>query len=232
VYATRMNNEKDSEGYNEAYVRAKQAQSRSGALNPTPNIPTDEHPRLPPGQVETKKFPILDLGIRPSLARYSLWKLEVRGLVENPIHFGIDEVKKLHSGPMTADFHCVTRWSRYDITWTGVPFKIILDLVKPHDDAQFVTFHAFDGYTTNVALEELKKKDVIIAYELEGEEIPPEHGGPIRMIIPHLYGWKSAKFLTGIEFMDHDEPGFWEVRGYSNNARPWIEERYDSQNQP
>ncbi|MBI2055153.1 MAG: molybdopterin-dependent oxidoreductase, partial [Candidatus Sungbacteria bacterium] len=152
---------------------------------------------------------------------------------------------------ITADFHCVTRWSRYDLHWSGVPFSKIMELVKPRLSAnphtkreqlesmnfssvsprsgvgvKFIVFHSFDKYTTNVTLDDVMQKNVIVATKLEGGEIPPEHGGPIRMILPHLYGWKSAKFLTAIEFVDEDKPGFWEVRGYSNRARPWIEERY------
>ncbi|MBI4134584.1 MAG: molybdopterin-dependent oxidoreductase [Candidatus Sungbacteria bacterium] len=212
----------ESREYNEAYIKAKKQQvkahtaiSHAGGEN-----------RLPPGQVKTQAFPILDLGVRPSRERYPKWTLEVFGRVENPFALDLEKIKALAKETITADFHCVTRWSRYDLHWKGIPFSKIIELAKPEPAAQFVVFHSFDKYTTNVPFSELLKENVIVATELESKEIPPEHGGPIRMIIPHLYGWKSAKFLTRIEFLDHDEPGFWEVRGYSNSAHPWSEERY------
>lgn len=209
--------------YNEAYIKVKEAQAARHAESHPAEASKD---RLPPGQIETKGFPILDLGIRPSLERYPRWTLELFGNVENPVTLKIGEIHKLADRDITADFHCVTRWSRYDLNWSGVPFKKIIELTKPRDSMQFIVFHSFDGYTTNVTLEGVMMPNVIVATKLEGKEIPPEHGGPIRMIIPHLYGWKSAKFLTKIEFLDEDRPGFWEVRGYSNAARPWLEERY------
>lgn len=212
----------DEPQYNEAYIRAKKQQA--GAHAEVSHAESKN--RLPPGQIETKGFPILDLGIRPSLERYPRWTLEIKGNIENPVTLSADQIKGLANQSITADFHCVTRWSRFDLHWQGIPFSKIIELAKPKPEVQFVVFHSFDKYTTNVPLEELMKSNVIVATELEGKEIPPEHGGPIRMIIPHLYGWKSAKFLTGIEFIDKDQPGFWEVRGYSNRARPWIEERY------
>ena len=215
--------------FNKQYIRAKEQQAQKHKEVDH----AESHDRLPPGQTETKGFPILDLGIRPSRDRYPKWTLEIRGKVKSPVTLTLDEVKNLDGGPstgsgykITADFHCVTRWSRYDLSWTGIPFAKIIELAKPDPLAKHLIFRSFEGYSTNVPLEELLKPNVIVAYELEGKEIPPEHGGPIRMIIPHLYGWKSANFLTVIEFKERDEPGFWEVRGYSNRARPWIEERY------
>lgn len=215
----------DEQKYNEAYIKAKEQQAAKHAAH---DKVSESHARLPPGQVETKVFPILDLGVRPSLARYPKWKLEIYGEVGKPQSASIEELRQLGGGEITADFHCVTRWSRFDLRWTGIPFQKVIDWVKPTAAARFVTFHSFDKYAANAALGELVKPNVIVAYELEGKEIPPEHGGPIRMLIPQLYGWKSAKFLTGIEFTREDRPGFWEVRGYSNHARPWIEERYSS----
>ena len=213
--------------FNQQYIKAKEQQARKHKEGSH----AESHDRLPPGQTETKGFPILDLGIRPSHDRYPKWTLEILGMVKNPATLTLEEFKKLGGGEITADFHCVTRWSRYDLSWTGVPFTKIIELAKPEPSAKYVIFRSFEGYFTNVPLEELLKQNVIVAYELEGKEIPPEHGGPIRMIIPHLYGWKSAKFLTVVEFKDRDEPGFWEVRGYSNRARPWIEERYSDDDQ-
>ncbi len=211
----------DEPKYNEGIIRAKEQQARQ-------HISSDDKgtDRLPPGQKETKIFPILDLGVRPSKERYAQWTLEIRGSVEKPVTLALGEVKKLAGEHITADFHCVTRWSRFDLHWTGIPFKKITELVQPKPSAKFVVFRSFDQYSTNVPLVELEKEKVIVAFGLENEEIPPEHGGPIRMIIPHLYGWKSAKFLTTIEFREQDQPGFWELRGYSNTARPWLEDRY------
>lgn len=209
--------------FNEAYIKAKEKQAATHAVSSSERGSDN---RLPPGQMITKGFPILDLGVRPSRDRYSRWTLEIRGKVGTKKILTIDELKQLEGKDITADFHCVTRWTRYDLHWTGIPFEKIISAVAPNPSATFVILRSFEGYSTNVLLEELKKPNVIIAYALEGGEIPPEHGGPIRMVIPHLYGWKSAKFLTTIEFCDTDEPGFWEVRGYSNAARPWREERY------
>jgi len=217
-----MGHMQDEPNYNQSLIKAKESQAQKGK-HKTKAEGTD---RLPPGQVLTSSFPILDLGVRPSLDRYPKWTLELKGAVQKPALLSLDEVKALALKDVTADFHCVTRWSRYDLHWTGVPFQKIIDLAHPSDDVQFVIFHSFDKYTANVALGELLKPNVIVATALEGAEIPPEHGGPIRMLIPHLYGWKSAKFLTGVEFSVNDKPGFWETRGYSNRARPWIEERY------
>ncbi|OHA11569.1 MAG: hypothetical protein A3H71_02410 [Candidatus Sungbacteria bacterium RIFCSPLOWO2_02_FULL_48_13b] len=182
--------------------------------------------RLPPGQVETKQFPILDLGVRPSRDNYSRWSLEIFGKIKSPRTLSPAGLKALGGEGITADFHCVTRWSRYDLHWTGIHFPKMIELAKPNPNAVFAIFYSYDKYTTNVSLGELLKPNVIVVYELDAGEIPPEHGGPIRMIIPHLYGWKSAKFLTGIEFTENDKLGFWETRGYSNRARPWVEERY------
>jgi len=224
----------DEPQYNQSYIRAKEQQAARSHSDARPEAATHLHrdgktegkDRLPPGQTKTSGFPILDLGIRPSLARYPQWILEISGSVRSPAQLTLLQLKQLGGEEIIADFHCVTRWSRYDLHWKGIPFQKIIDYAKPSDSAQFVIFHSFDKYTANVPLGELLKPNVIVAYELEGSQIPPEHGGPIRMIIPQLYGWKSAKFLTGIEFSEKDKPGFWEVRGYSNRAQPWIEERY------
>lgn len=214
----------DETQYNEAYIKAKKQQAEKHE-----EVSHEESKdRLPPGQVLTKTFPILDLGVRPTWERYPRWTLEIKGDVENPVILTVEEMKKLAGADITADFHCVTRWSRFDLHWSGVPFNKIIELAQPQPSVKFVIFHSFDKYTTNVTLEDVMQKNVIVATELEGQEIPPEHGGPIRMILPHLYGWKSAKFLTAIEFVPKDQPGFWEVRGYSNRARPWVEERYSA----
>ena len=213
----------DSREYNHGYLKAKAAQV---ARHEERHGPSAEPDRLPPGQVKTDRFPILDLGVRPTRDLYPMWKVTAEGLVEHPMEWKLDELRKLGEVDQTSDFHCVTRWSAYDLHWTGVPFASILEAVRPKPEVGHVIFHSFDGYTTNVSLEELNKPNVFVAFALEGKEIAPEHGGPVRMIIPQLYGWKSAKFLTMIRFVEEDEPGFWEVRGYNNHGDPWVEERY------
>ncbi|MEK7631206.1 MAG: molybdopterin-dependent oxidoreductase [Patescibacteria group bacterium] len=214
----------DDPQYNEKYIEAKERQASQHKT--TGERDAGHADRLPPGQILTQGFPILDLGIRPRHDEYASWKIFVRGLSETTRDFSLDEIRTLGHDERTLDFHCVTRWSRYDLPWGGMLFSRFCQLVKPKPTATTVIFHSYDKYTTNVPLAEALGKNVLIAYELEGKEIPPEHGGPVRMIVPTLYGWKSAKFLTGIEFLDHDEPGFWETRGYHNHADPWIEERY------
>jgi len=130
---------------------------------------------------------------------------------------------KIH---LTADFHCVTSWSRFDIKWAGVKFLDIIKIVLPRKNANFVVFECADDYSTNLYLHELKNDNVLLAYELEGKPLPQEHGWPLRPVVPFLYGWKSAKFLKGIMFTEKDHPGFWETRGYHNHGDPWLQERY------
>lgn len=182
--------------------------------------------RLPPGQyLVTSSFPVLDLGVRPSWDEAS-YKLEITGLVEKPISLSLEELRQLPVKDFTADFHCVTRWSKYDIKWRGVEWAEIEKLVSPKPEARFVISSSLDGYSTNNSLGELQKPSVFLAFELEGKPLPADHGAPLRVIIPHLYGWKGAKFLNKLEFVAYDEPGFWEVRGYHNHGDPWTEERY------
>lgn len=154
------------------------------------------------------------------------YRFEVTGLVENPISLTYEELKKLPKSEITADFHCVTKWSKFDVKWGGVLMKNILEIVKPKANAKFVIQYGLDGYTTNVPIEAIHKDNVILAYELYGRPLPREHGKPLRLIIPDLYAWKGSKFLTKLEFKEHDQLGFWEVRVYSNTANTWKEERY------
>ena len=182
--------------------------------------------RLPPGQRLVSGFPVLDLGIRPHPDRIPKWTLTVDGAVENPMTWNLEELKKLPNHTQVKDFHCVTRWSRYDLEWKGVLLTTLADIVKPSDSVGFVIFHCFDGYTTNVSVQDALTNEGMVAWEVEEDDLSIEHGGPIRGLIPHLYGWKSAKFLQRIEFVEEDEPGFWEVRGYHNHGDPWDEERY------
>jgi len=179
---------------------------------------------LPPGQHMTPLFPVLDLGIQPQID-LSKWKLEVFGAVKYSQSFSLAQLQKLETKDFTADFHCVTTWSRLGVHWTGVPFKAVLEQVQPMPEWSYLLQHGADGYSTNVARADVEAQNVFIAFALEGKPIPKEHGY-IRMIIPHLYAWKGSKFLTKLEFLTKDKPGFWETRGYHNHGDPWKEERY------
>jgi DMSO/TMAO reductase YedYZ molybdopterin-dependent catalytic subunit len=186
----------------------------------------DPAERLPPGQREVKNWPVLDLGVHPPIPTET-WRLDVTGLVENPISWSWKDFAAQPQAKITSDIHCVTAWSRFDNHWEGVSTKALLDLVKPKPQAKFVIQHSYDGYTTNVPLEDFAGEDVLLAYKWEGKPIVREHGGPVRLVLPKLYFWKSAKWLTKLEFVEIDKPGFWEVRGYNNHGDPWLEERYE-----
>jgi DMSO/TMAO reductase YedYZ molybdopterin-dependent catalytic subunit len=179
--------------------------------------------RLPPGQYLETDFPVLSLGPTPQIDT-SFWSLETTGLVEKPMKWGWEEFNKLPQMDITKDIHCVTKWSKFDTRWTGVSFDEIIKSVKP--TATHLIAHSYDGYTTNIPIKDLKDGQAIVATSYEGMPIAPEHGGPVRIVLPHLYFWKSAKWLNKLEFIDHDQPGFWEVRGYHNYGDPWHEERY------
>lgn len=190
----------------------------------TPRIDPNRN-RLPPGQHLTTQFPVLDLGIRPKFDP-AVWRLRVGGQVESPVSLSWAEFTALPKAEQVCDFHCVTTWSKYDVRWGGVKFRTIAELVRPKPGVTHLIQECSDGYTTNIPLNELTGDDVMLAYELEGQPLPLEHGGPMRFIVPHLYAWKSSKFLMGLRFQDHDEKGYWEVRGYHNHADPWREERF------
>lgn len=185
----------------------------------------DPATRLPPGQREVKNWPVLDLGIQPDVSART-WRLEVTGLVENPISWGWAEFAKATQQDFVSDIHCVTAWSRFDNRWKGVATRILLDIVRPKPEAKFVVQHAYDGYTTNVPLSYFADDDVLLAHEWEGKPITREHGGPVRLVLPKLYFWKSTKWLSKLEFVTADKAGFWEVRGYHMRGDPWTEERY------
>ena len=191
----------------------------------TKEIREDGRERLPAGQYLTKKWPILSYESTPKFDaekyRFKIW-----GAVAEPFELTWDELMALPRVQLTSDFHCVTTWSRFDNAWEGVHVREILQRAKPLPEAKFVTAHSFTGYTTNMPLADLDDDDVLIAFTHDGEQIEPDHGGPVRLIVPKLYAYKSAKWLSGLEFMEQDRPGFWEVRGYHNHADPWKEERY------
>jgi DMSO/TMAO reductase YedYZ molybdopterin-dependent catalytic subunit len=181
--------------------------------------------RLPPGQKETRNWPVLDLGLKPDVPRED-WKLRIEGLVERPAVWDFQTLLAQPQSQPVSDIHCVTTWSRYDNAWRGVATSDLLAVVRPRDEARFVVLHASDGYTTNLALDDFAHPDALVAHGWEGQPLTAEHGGPVRLVVPHLYFWKSAKWLKAIEFRAQDQPGFWEVRGYHNRGDPWREERY------
>jgi DMSO/TMAO reductase YedYZ molybdopterin-dependent catalytic subunit len=187
--------------------------------------------RLPPGQVLTEKFPVLQFGQVPSYPDLSTWNLQVSGAVDRPFTLSWAEVRALPARQVTLDIHCVTRWSKLDTAWEGAPIADLAeragvrpDAVRP--DAGHVIFHSEYGYTANVPLEVALQPDALVAWAYDGRPLEPEHGYPLRALVPGRYFWKSAKWLRGIEFSVEDRPGFWERNGYNNNADPWREERY------
>jgi DMSO/TMAO reductase YedYZ molybdopterin-dependent catalytic subunit len=187
--------------------------------------PKTGHPRVPPGQTVTKKFPVLSAAPTP-LFDPSTWDFRVFGLVENALRFTHAEFMALPKATVLADFHCVTTWSRLDNRWEGVSLREIVSRARPRPEARFVIQHAEEGYTTNTPIAALLEDDVLLATAHDGRPLEPDHGGPLRMIVPKLYAWKGAKWIRALEFTDTDRPGFWEVRGYSDSADPWKEERF------
>ena len=181
--------------------------------------------RLPPGQYLTEKWPVLHAGSVPKVD-LATWTLTVSGEVEQPLTLSWEQLLELPSRDVTVDIHCVTRWSRFDTTFKGVHWSEIAKLVKPKPSGRFVVAHAEQGFTSNMPLEAIEDESALIAYEAEGEPLTPDHGWPVRLLAPSRYLWKSAKWLTGIELLAHDEPGFWERYGYHNDADYWKEERY------
>lgn len=181
--------------------------------------------RLPPGQHLTDAWPVLDLGVLPRVDRGN-WRLTVDGLVDNPIAWGWDDLQAQPVFHHVSDIHCVTSWSRYDNRWEGVSASHLLSVVRPAAAARFVLFHASDGYTTNLPLAVFDDDDVLLATGWEGQPIDRDHGGPVRVVVPKRYFWKSAKWVKRIEFLAEDRRGYWEVRGYHNEGDPWREERY------
>lgn len=184
----------------------------------------DQGERVPPGQFLSQKFPVLTYGSTPEVD-LKQWKIRVFGLVEQEIELDWQEFSNLGWTGMTADFHCVTQWSSLDNTWEGVAFAHLVGLAKPLPEAKFVMAHCFGDYTTNIPLD-VALEEGFLAHRHNGEELGKDHGWPLRLIIPSRYAWKSAKWINGIELMAEDAPGFWEERGYNNNADPWKEERF------
>jgi len=183
--------------------------------------------RLPPGQALTLKWPVLHYG---SVPRFDAerWDLRVYGLVEVPLRLSWLEFNALPKVRRKSDFHCVTRWSRFDNEWQGVAFREILGRVHAKAEASHVLVYAEQGFTANVPLADLDREEVLLATHHDGEPLTPDHGYPLRLIVPHLYGWKSVKWVLGLEFLDHDQAGFWEQNGYHMYGDPWREQRFSS----
>lgn len=205
-------------------MRTKEKWAREGRFL-TGKITRPEDQRLPPGQHLTKDWPVLDLGVVPPVSR-ERWRLDVYGAIENPVFWTFDEFIAQKQARFTSDIHCVTTWSRYDNEWEGLATRGLLAACQPGEGARFVVLHSYDGYTTNLALEDFAAEDALLAHSWSGQPLSAEHGGPVRLVVPHLYFWKSAKWLQAIEFLNKDAPGFWEVRGYHNRGDPWTEQRY------
>ncbi|MDA9442462.1 molybdopterin-binding protein [Bradyrhizobium sp. CCBAU 51745] len=209
---------------NSKLTRTKEKWAREGRFL-TGKVTRPEDQRLPPGQHLTKDWPVLDLGVVPPVSR-ERWRLDVYGAIDNPIFWTFADFAAQKQEQFTSDIHCVTTWSRYDNQWEGLATRELLAVCQPREDARFVVLHSYDGYTTNLALEDFAAEDALLAHSWSGQPLSEEHGGPVRLVVPHLYFWKSAKWLQAIEFVTEDAPGFWEVRGYHNRGDPWAEQRY------
>ena len=181
--------------------------------------------RLPPGQYLTEKWPVLHAGSVPR-TDLGTWDLRIWGEVESPLTLSWEDLRALPATEVTLDIHCVTRWSRFDASFRGVHWRDLAPLVRPRASARFVVAHAEQGFTSNVPLSFLEDDEALLAYEADGEPLTPDHGWPLRLVIPRKYFWKSAKWLRGIELLDHDRPGFWERYGYHNEADYTREQRY------
>ena len=181
--------------------------------------------RIPPGQYRTEKFPVLHYGSVPK-TDLATWDFKVFGLVDAPFTLTWEQFKALPRKSVGTDIHCVTRWTKLDTTWEGVPIQHVLELAQLRPNVSHVVAHSEQGYTANLPLSVLDDDDVLLADTFDGQPLEPEHGYPLRLLVPKRYFWKSAKWLRGLEFLDHDQLGFWERYGYNNDADPWKEERY------
>jgi len=205
----------------EAWAQAKRGLTEEG-------VPPDtrkREDRLPPGQHITQGWPVLDLGVHPTIS-FADWTLTIGGAVAQPVVWTWEDFLQQPQLASVSDFHCVTTWSTFGNQWEGVSFQHLMSIVQPQPEARFVLFSSYDGYTTNLPLEACADEDVLLTCKWNGEPLPTEHGGPVRMIVPKRYAWKGAKWVKAITFVERDKPGFWEVRGYSNTALPWEEDRY------
>jgi DMSO/TMAO reductase YedYZ molybdopterin-dependent catalytic subunit len=216
-----------------AQLRARFGERMRGTPSLTDPAPQGEGPpnrhgmpKEPPGQnvLERHEWPVLDLGETPNLAP-ERWKLTVDGAVEAPLALGWQDLAELPQVAEEADFHCVTGWSILDLALRGVRLETVLALARPTADATHVMTHGSDGYSTNLPLEEALKPDVLLVHTVDGKPLPAAHGGPVRIVVPQLWAWKGAKWVSRIEVLTHDRRGYWEIRGYSNTAHPWRDDR-------
>ena len=208
----------------EKLVEAKRAWARDGRLLTGTTAPPEV--RMPPGQRLTTDWPVLDLGTQPDVTA-ARFRLDIDGAVRHPLSLRLAEFMALPQQDSISDMHCVTQWSRYDNRWRGVAARTLIEMVQPREAVRHVVLHAYDGYTTNLRLDQFDQPDVFLVHSWQSAPISREHGGPVRALIPRLYLWKSAKWIQRVEFTERDKPGFWERNGYHNNADPWAEERYD-----
>jgi DMSO/TMAO reductase YedYZ molybdopterin-dependent catalytic subunit len=181
--------------------------------------------RVPPGQYLTERFPVLTVGANPAFDP-STWDFRVFGAVDNELALNWDELEALPQKEVTTDIHCVTRWSKLDTTWVGVPVGAVLERAGVRSDGRYVMAYSDGGYTTNLPLDAVLDDDVLLAHTYDGKPLEPDHGAPLRLLVPKRYFWKSAKFLRGLEVMTEDRMGFWELNGYHNDADPWREQRH------
>lgn len=214
--------------------RAKMLERQPPTGEPQGSGEANRHgmPKLPVGQHQARNWPVLDLGVHPQIAQED-WSLRIHGLVENPITLDWNQFLALPQVEEASDFHCVTTWSAMDMAWRGVRFRDLAELVRPTEEAQYLLCTGSDrdptsgeDYTTNLPLLDALQEDVLLVHTWNGEPLPREHGGPVRMVTPRLYAWKGTKWIREIVFLAEDQPGFWERRGYSDSANPWNEERY------
>jgi DMSO/TMAO reductase YedYZ molybdopterin-dependent catalytic subunit len=205
-------------------VASKERWAREGRLI-TGRAARPPSQRLPPGQRRVENWPVLDLGIQPEVP-VEAWQLVIDGLVDNPVRWDWAAFRAQPSFRDVSDIHCVTAWSRFDNAWEGVSVAHVIATVRPRPDARFVLLHSYDDYTTNLPLADFAGADALLAHSWQGGPLAPEHGGPVRAVVPRLYFWKSAKWLKRIEFIAADRRGFWEERGYHDHGDPWTEERY------
>lgn len=205
-------------------VEAKRGWAREGRLL-TGTTADKRAERLPPGQRLVQDLPVLDLGVQPDVTP-SNWRLRFEGLVMAPLRLTLDEFMALPQATRVNDIHCVTQWSRFDNAWAGVAVPTLLAMARPKEEARFVALTSYDGYTTSLAIEDFARDENLFAQAWAGAKLERRHGGPVRLVVPHLYFWKSPKWVTRIEFVREDRPGFWEVRGYHRRGDPWMEERY------
>lgn len=214
---------------NQDYVARKERWARKMAGRERRQVRSEN--RLPPGQREVHNFPVLDLGLRPEVP-LDQWQLKIHGRVENPVTLNWEQFRALPRFKDASDFHCVTTWSQFDMEWEGVAFFTLAELVRPTPDAKHVFFKSYDGYSANNPLDVCLDDDVLIADTWNGQPLTVQHGGPARVIIPKRYAWKGAKFIRDIMFLDRDILGYWELRGYSNEADPWLEQRFAESDRP